>query len=107
MEFVSMRDFRTQTTQIWNRLHNNEEIVITSNGRPRAFLINIPDGAFEQMLDGIRQAKANILSNDDRKVGAVYYEKEREQFNREHPPEEKAAAMREIRDMLSDIDLKK
>jgi len=54
MNFISMRDFRTQTTQVWDKLENDEEIVITSNGRPKAFLINIPEGLFDEMLSGIR-----------------------------------------------------
>ena len=57
MQFVSMRDFRTQTTRVWSQLKNGEEIVITNNGRPRAFLVNIPDGLFDKMLDSIRQAQ--------------------------------------------------
>ena len=60
MDFISMRDFRTKTTQVWEKLSNDEEIVITNNGRPRAFLVNIPEGLFDETLSGIRQAKAQI-----------------------------------------------
>ena len=62
MDFISMFDFRTQTTQVWDKLDNDEEIVITNNGRPRAFLINIPEGFFDEMLTGIRKARAQIRS---------------------------------------------
>ena len=72
MDFVSMRDFRTQTSQIWEKLENGEEIVITNNGKPRAFLINIPDGFFDEMLSGIRYAK-NRLSQ--RKVSRLIFDK--------------------------------
>ena len=60
MQFVSMRDFRTQTTQVWNRLQSGEEIVITSNGRPRAFLVNIPDGLFDIDLGRMRAERRAV-----------------------------------------------
>jgi antitoxin (DNA-binding transcriptional repressor) of toxin-antitoxin stability system len=96
MEFISMRDFRTQTTQVWSRLANNEEIVITNNGRPRAFLVSIPEGAFEQMLSGIREAKAKIMPVGSQ-TGEGCYENE-------HTPEELKSNWQELRDMLAGID---
>jgi antitoxin (DNA-binding transcriptional repressor) of toxin-antitoxin stability system len=96
-----MRDFRTQTTQIWNTLSDGEEIVITSNGRPRAFLINIPHGYFDEMLTSIRQAKDQIKPNKRQQSG---YMIEQVRHNREHTPEEKKAAMQTIRDLLINVD---
>ena len=101
MQFVSMRDFRTQTTQVWNRLQSGEEIVITNKGKPRAFLVNIPDGLFDIMLDGIRQAQ--------KQAGSVVTQNEpaakNETLHRaQTSPDEKKAAMQEIRDLLASLD---
>jgi len=93
MEFISMRDFRTETTKVWDKLNNDEEIVITNNGRPRAFLVSIPEGYFDEILTGIRQTKAQIKPRNARQC-----------FLQKHTPAERAAAMQEIRELLSDID---
>ena len=95
MEFISMRDFRTKTTLVWEKLINNEEIVITSNGRPRAFLVNIPDGYFDEMLTGIREAKNQIKPR---------IQITRQQFDLERTSEEIKASWQELRNMLSAID---
>jgi len=89
MNFLSMRDFRTKTTQVWDKLINDEEIVITNNGRPRAFLVNIPEGFFNEVLSGIRQTKEQIKP----RLGQQRF-----------APEERKAAMQEIRELLSDVD---
>jgi len=86
-----MRDFRTQTTKVWENLSNEEEIVITNNGRPRAFLVNIPEGLFDEMLTGIRQAKANIHI-------------EAKQALSKYSSEEKQASWQELRELLADVD---
>jgi antitoxin (DNA-binding transcriptional repressor) of toxin-antitoxin stability system len=101
MKFVSMRDFRTQTTQIWNNLADGEEIVITNNGRPRAFLVNIPDGLFDEMLTGIRQVKIKFKPSFHQQIN---FGEERAQRNREHTPDDKMIAMKKIRDLLIDVD---
>jgi len=101
MDFISMRDFRTQTTRVWDKLDKEEEIVITNNGRPRAFLINIPEGFFDEMLSGIRQARAQIRPKSRRQYDL---RQEREQFDREHSKEEMEASWKELKDMLAGID---
>jgi len=88
-----MRSFRTQTTRVWDKLDNEEEIVITNNGQPRAFLVSIPDGAFDEMLTGIRHAKSQILPRI-----------ERQRYAKKRSQDEMTSAMQEIRELLSDID---
>jgi len=101
MDFISMRDLRTQATQVWDKLDRDEEIVLTNNGRPRAFIINIPEGYFDEMLSGIRQAKARIKPQ---LTPQVDYEQQRERFKREHTPEVMTASWQELKNMLVGID---
>jgi len=96
MEFVSIRDFRTKTTQIWDSLADDKEIIITNNGRPRAFLVNIPEGLFEEMLTGIRQAKDRIKQ--------LQRHASEEPSTHERTSAEMKTAWQELRNMLSAID---
>jgi Phd_YefM. len=58
MKFVSVRDFRSKSAQVWKNLKNDDEMVITSNGRPMALLTSLTDDNLEQTLKTIRKAKA-------------------------------------------------
>jgi antitoxin (DNA-binding transcriptional repressor) of toxin-antitoxin stability system len=58
MKFVSVRDFRSKSAQVWKILKNDDEMVITSNGRPMALLTSLTDENLEQTLKTIRKAKA-------------------------------------------------
>jgi antitoxin (DNA-binding transcriptional repressor) of toxin-antitoxin stability system len=70
MQFITTRELRN-SPQIWERLSQNEDIVVTNNGKPAAFLIGIPDGQFEFVFDGIRKAKAKLpLSDPAERVAA-------------------------------------
>jgi len=58
MQFISVRDFRTSSAAIWKRLPEEQEMVITNNGRPIALLTPLTDRDLEENLAAIRQAKA-------------------------------------------------
>lgn len=66
MNFYSIRDLRTDSKQLWQELENNEEAVITNNGKPSAIMIKIPAGQFDDTLQAVRQAKAMIAINNIR-----------------------------------------
>jgi antitoxin (DNA-binding transcriptional repressor) of toxin-antitoxin stability system len=58
MKFVSVRDFRTSSAKIWEVLPEEQEMVITNNGKPIALLTPLSDKTLENTLSAIRQAKA-------------------------------------------------
>lgn len=70
MNFYTIRDFRTETKNIWKDLSIEGEAVITNNGKPTAFLVSIPANSFEETLKAIRQAKAMIAFNSMREKAA-------------------------------------
>ena len=70
MQFVTVRDFRASLKEIWNKLSNDEEIVITNNGKPAALLVNIPEGDFEETLQDVRRAKLLRILEDAREEAA-------------------------------------
>jgi antitoxin (DNA-binding transcriptional repressor) of toxin-antitoxin stability system len=70
MQFVTVRDFRNSSKEIWGKLSSEEEIVITNNGKPTALLLNIPDGDFEETLQDVRRAKLLRTLEDAREEAA-------------------------------------
>jgi prevent-host-death family protein len=60
MEFVSVRDLRIQPGQVWKRLAETGELIITSNGKPIALLSGVTDATLEQTLTALRRARAQV-----------------------------------------------
>jgi len=58
MKFVSVRDLRNKSGQLWKELPEEREMVVTSNGRPIAILATISDSNLEESLTAFRQARA-------------------------------------------------
>lgn len=57
MEFVSARDLRINTGDVWKRLKQEKELVVTSNGRPVALMTGITGGSLEAILAAVRRAR--------------------------------------------------
>lgn len=60
MQFISVRDFREKSAKIWDALQKEQELVITSNGKPIAILSNASEGDLEETLAAIRKARAQL-----------------------------------------------
>ncbi|MHB1323956.1 MAG: type II toxin-antitoxin system Phd/YefM family antitoxin [Coriobacteriia bacterium] len=58
MKFVSVRDLRGKSADIWRDLPDEREMVITSNGRPVAILAAVNESNLEESLAAFRQARA-------------------------------------------------
>jgi antitoxin (DNA-binding transcriptional repressor) of toxin-antitoxin stability system len=58
MKFLSVRDLRGKSAQVWKDLPNEREMIITSNGRPVAILAAINETNLEESLKAFRQARA-------------------------------------------------
>ena len=58
MKFLSVRDLKTKSSQVWKELPDQKEMVITSNGRPIAILSTITENSLEQVLSSFRKARA-------------------------------------------------
>lgn len=58
MKFLSVRDLRGKSAEIWKLLPKEREMVITSNGRPVAILAAITESNLEESLSAFRQARA-------------------------------------------------
>lgn len=60
MKFVSVRDLRLRPGQVWEQLKDDEEIIITANGKPIALVTGIHEGALTEEIDALRRARALI-----------------------------------------------
>ena len=58
MRFLSVRDLRGKSAQVWKELPDEREMIITSNGRPIAILSAITESNLEESLKAFRQARA-------------------------------------------------
>ena len=58
MRFVSVRDLRGKSAQIWKQLVQLREMVITSNGKPIAIISATSEETLEESLSAIRTARA-------------------------------------------------
>jgi len=58
MKFLSVRDLRGKSAEVWRELPNEREMIITSNGRPIAILAAISESNLEESLAAFRQARA-------------------------------------------------
>ncbi len=70
MDFATVRDFRTSTKNVWSRLSEKGEMVITNNGKPIALMLNLADGEFNDIVRAVRQAKAMLSINRMRTIAA-------------------------------------
>jgi prevent-host-death family protein len=57
MKFVSVRDLRNKSGQLWRELPEEREMIVTSNGRPIAILATISESNLEESLAAFRQAR--------------------------------------------------
>ena len=59
MKFVTVRDLRGKTSELWKELEHERELVVTSNGKPIAILSATDEDSFESCLWTLRRSRAN------------------------------------------------
>ena len=58
MKFLTVRDLRNKSAQVWKDLPDEQDMIITNNGRPVAILSSINENNVETSLNLIRKARA-------------------------------------------------
>lgn len=58
MKFLSVRDLRSKSAEVWKGLTEEREMVVTSNGRPIAILSAVTEDTLEETLTAIRRSRA-------------------------------------------------
>lgn len=60
MDFVSVRELRSRSAEVWRSLTRKKDLVVTSNGKPIAVLSATTASTLEESLAALRQARAQI-----------------------------------------------
>lgn len=60
MEFISVRDLRSRSAAVWDSLAENQDLVVTSNGKPVAVLSAATASTLDATLTALRQARAQL-----------------------------------------------
>ena len=64
MKFISVRDLRGPASQLWRNLRQENDFVVTNNGKPVAILTSTDANSYERSLRDIRQSRANATLAD-------------------------------------------
>lgn len=72
MEFVSVRDFRVRPSDVWKRLREEHDVILTSSGRPIAILVDVQDQDVGKSLAAIRRARAQQAVSNMRQAAAAH-----------------------------------
>jgi antitoxin (DNA-binding transcriptional repressor) of toxin-antitoxin stability system len=57
MNFITARELRLNTSDLWTMLDKERELVVTLNGRPVALLTGISGETLEDTLKAVRRAR--------------------------------------------------
>ncbi|MDE0228085.1 MAG: type II toxin-antitoxin system prevent-host-death family antitoxin [Spirochaetaceae bacterium] len=58
MKFVSVRELRNRTAQLWRDLARERDLIVTSHGKPVAILSATDERSLERALGDIRRSRA-------------------------------------------------
>lgn len=67
MKMISTRDLKLKTSDTWQLLDEEGELVVTSHGKPVALLSFISEGDIEATLAALRRAKAQVAVSNMRR----------------------------------------
>ncbi len=71
MEFITVRDLRVRPGQVWKRLAEKRDVIVTSNGRPIAVLSAVSEGNVDETLIALRRARAQMAVSHMRQSAAA------------------------------------
>ena len=101
MDYVTVRELREKSGEIWQRVEAGEEFVVTRNGKPFALLVHTEPRAVEETLRAlrltrmaglVRQIQADSMANGTDKLTEADIQAEVDAARREASPAVMAAA---------------
>ncbi len=69
MKFVSSREIRVNPRPVFDSLDEEEEVVVTSHGKPVALMVGVSGGDLEETLRFLRRARAQAAVSRMRGAG--------------------------------------
>lgn len=71
MKFVSSRELRINPGEVWKKLRQEKDLVITSNGKPVGVLTFADEDSLEDVLATLRQGRALAAATKIRRAAAA------------------------------------
>lgn len=70
MGYVTVRDLRVRPGEVWEKLRQQGEIILTSNGRPLAIIAQVDEDDIEATMNALRRARAQAAVSRLRRAAA-------------------------------------
>jgi len=70
MRFVSVRELSTKPKEVWQKI-KEDDIIITSNGKPIAILSGVTEASLDRELRAIRRGRALLALEEMQKEAAA------------------------------------
>jgi antitoxin (DNA-binding transcriptional repressor) of toxin-antitoxin stability system len=67
MDFITIRELRTEPRKVWKKLETEKELVITKNGKPFALLVQTQPNTLEVDLRLLRGLRAELALDEIRR----------------------------------------
>lgn len=71
MEFITIRDLRLKSGDVWDKLRQQRELILTSNGRPVAVIAGVGENDVEETVAALRRARAQAAVSRLRRAAAM------------------------------------
>jgi antitoxin (DNA-binding transcriptional repressor) of toxin-antitoxin stability system len=71
MTTISIGDMRTRPSEVWHKLQQEGDLIVTSSGRPFALMISAEGNDAEELLLALRRARAQIAVSRLRREAAA------------------------------------
>ncbi len=63
MGYVTVRDLRLRPAEVWQKLREQGQLVLTNNGRPVAIIADVAEEDVEATLAALRRARAQAAAS--------------------------------------------
>jgi prevent-host-death family protein len=70
MRFVSVRELSTKPKEVWKKV-KEDDVIITSNGKPIAILSGVTEASLDQKLRAARRGRALLALEEMQKAAAA------------------------------------
>jgi hypothetical protein len=58
LEYLTVRDLRTEPGRVWTKLAEEEMVVVTNRGRPQALMLDVDGSTLQETVEAVRVGRA-------------------------------------------------
>ena len=85
MRFIGVRELRLKPREVWKKLHDEGELVLTMNGKPMAVIAGVTEESLEQTIRALRRLRyeAALAATQAHSVSTGHNKMSREEIEAE------------------------